>query len=230
MSRRGVMKSKLSAALAAAVGYVLVLSFGLTTPSKANIVEFDITGIGSGVLNGTSFSSSLFDIQMFGDNSTVTSGGRLSAIDPLNSADISIEGLGTSTFLIATRFGLNAGNAFFFSRSHSLGGLDLFDFHVSASDAAAFSFQPGYGPVSAIDVFALHQFNDVSTSNGLLSLNSASQVSFHSVGVPGLPTPRLPTPAAVPGPTIGSGLPGLIFAGGGLLVWWRRRRKIDCPI
>ncbi len=76
-------------------------------------------------------------------------------------------------------------------------GIDLFDFILSPADAAAFDYQPGYGPVNAVSLYSLSQFTDVPTSLGTLDFNTAADIEFFSVGAPG--------------PAPGAGLLGLTF-------------------
>jgi hypothetical protein len=166
--------------------------------ASAAIVDYYISGDGSGVMNGTDWSG-VFTITLVGDNSTVSG----NEIDPLLSASVAIPGDGTAILSIPTRLGINTGNdAVYFSRSP--GGEDLFDFYLSPSDAAAFNFQAGYGPVTGTGVFALNQFQNVLTNEGPLTFNTSGDVQFWSSGA-------VPEPATWA--MMLAGFAGLGFAG-----------------
>jgi len=97
------------------------------------------------------------------------------------------------------------------SRGSSLGpGNNLLDLDITVSPsftATAFvnSLAPALGGPGGPAFFAADVLN---ANNGAIGVINYGQ------------------PLAVPGPIAGAGLPGLIFAGGGLLGWWRRRQKI----
>jgi PEP-CTERM motif len=78
--------------------------------------------------------------------------------------------------------------------------------------ASTVDLDSNFGPINGYGVFALEQFQGVTTSAGLLSFNSARDVVFSNGGG----TPGVPEPASW----------ALMIAGFGLVGAAMRRRKL----
>ena len=139
----------------------------------------------------------------------ILGGTAFSALSPIVSAVLNINGLSVS-FSGDYEGVLQAFNNNFVAGVQELSGND-----VSTNVQTSLSSLP-----MTFDPFSYDVING-ETQNGQFYYNG-SRGSFITENI----TLTNGAPAAVPGPIVGAGLPGLILAGGGLLGWWRRRKKI----
>jgi hypothetical protein len=94
------------------------------------------------------------------------------------------------------------------------GQVDFVFNHTNGSfDTSLVTLTPG---VPGLQNFSFNE-QDLSSVQFFAISTQGNVLQFDNLG--------LTQTRTVPGPTIGAGLPGLIFAGGGLLAWWRRKRK-----
>lgn len=161
----------------------VILAAGFASAASADPIQYIFKGTGSGTLGASTFTNARFTITSVADTSAILAGPAISQV-VASSASIEIEGLGSATFLLATRVFLTnpSGNRVVgFSRAESVGGLDFYNLGGSALTSYSLANELAETSLSVQFVGQWASIPEAQTTLGLVNISGVTDATFAAV-------------------------------------------------